>query len=234
MGRFISPDNVVPDYFHPQMLNRYSYALNNPLRYVDPNGHEAGDYDHGMGYDSDAQMEDSAGDSAAGNGGGSESSGSPVDAYGSLVETGMSLDTPSTTLDSLPIDPMMPDPTKYNKYELSSIEFGFSWSGRDLNLSFYDRHNTGFLSYSYSTTAFGFGLQVMVEEIDRNPTVALEDTTVTVGWSKYTALATTLDAKSFGVVGGLGFGIPGFNVTSPTSFSSIRDSLDVLVKGPGL
>jgi RHS repeat-associated protein len=38
IGRFISPDTIVPDPFNPQSLNRYSYCLNNPLIYVDPSG----------------------------------------------------------------------------------------------------------------------------------------------------------------------------------------------------
>jgi len=29
----------VPDLANPQALNRYSYALNNPIRYTDPSGH---------------------------------------------------------------------------------------------------------------------------------------------------------------------------------------------------
>jgi RHS repeat-associated protein len=39
LGRFISPDTIIPDPANPQSLNRYSYVLNNPLRYVDPSGH---------------------------------------------------------------------------------------------------------------------------------------------------------------------------------------------------
>jgi len=39
IGRFISPDTIVPEPFNPQSLNRYSYCLNNPLIYVDPSGH---------------------------------------------------------------------------------------------------------------------------------------------------------------------------------------------------
>jgi RHS repeat-associated protein len=40
LGRFTSADTIVPDPANPQDLNRYSYVRNNPLRYVDPSGHE--------------------------------------------------------------------------------------------------------------------------------------------------------------------------------------------------
>ena len=40
IGRFISADTLVPNPTNPQSLNRYSYCLNNPLRYVDPSGHQ--------------------------------------------------------------------------------------------------------------------------------------------------------------------------------------------------
>jgi RHS repeat-associated protein len=39
LGRFISPDSIVPQPSDPQSLNRYTYANNNPLRYSDPSGH---------------------------------------------------------------------------------------------------------------------------------------------------------------------------------------------------
>jgi RHS repeat-associated protein len=39
-GRFLSPDSVVPDPMNPQSLNRYSYVLNNPLRYTDATGRQ--------------------------------------------------------------------------------------------------------------------------------------------------------------------------------------------------
>lgn len=39
IGRFISADTTVQDWYNPQSLNRYSYCLNNPLIYVDPSGH---------------------------------------------------------------------------------------------------------------------------------------------------------------------------------------------------
>jgi RHS repeat-associated protein len=40
LGRFVQADTLVPDPFDPQSLNRYSYVLNNPLKYVDPSGHK--------------------------------------------------------------------------------------------------------------------------------------------------------------------------------------------------
>jgi RHS repeat-associated protein len=39
IGRFISADTLVPSPVDPQSLNRYSYCLNNPLKYTDPSGH---------------------------------------------------------------------------------------------------------------------------------------------------------------------------------------------------
>ena len=39
LGRFISADTIVPDPTDPQAFNRYSYVINNPLRYTDPTGH---------------------------------------------------------------------------------------------------------------------------------------------------------------------------------------------------
>ena len=38
LGRFVSPDVLVPNPAAPQSLNRYAYVLNNPLRYTDPSG----------------------------------------------------------------------------------------------------------------------------------------------------------------------------------------------------
>ncbi len=37
LGRFISPDSITPDM--TQGLNRYSYVVNNPVRFNDPTGH---------------------------------------------------------------------------------------------------------------------------------------------------------------------------------------------------
>ena len=40
IGRFASPDTITTNPANPQSLNRYSYCLNNPLKYVDPSGHD--------------------------------------------------------------------------------------------------------------------------------------------------------------------------------------------------
>jgi len=36
---FTQADSVIPNYYNPQALNRYSYCYNNPLKYEDPDGH---------------------------------------------------------------------------------------------------------------------------------------------------------------------------------------------------
>src|SRR5262249_20352555 len=38
LGRFVQADQHLPDLKDPQSFNRYSYALNNPLKYTDPTG----------------------------------------------------------------------------------------------------------------------------------------------------------------------------------------------------
>ncbi len=39
LNRFISADTIVPNHGDPQSFNRYVYTRNNPLKYVDSNGH---------------------------------------------------------------------------------------------------------------------------------------------------------------------------------------------------
>jgi len=42
VANFISPDSIVPDWQDSQLLNRYSYVRNNPLKFIDPTGHFLG------------------------------------------------------------------------------------------------------------------------------------------------------------------------------------------------
>lgn len=37
--RFTQPDTIISDIYNSQSFNRYSYALNNPVKYTDPSGH---------------------------------------------------------------------------------------------------------------------------------------------------------------------------------------------------
>lgn len=39
LGRFVQPDTTIENLFNPQAFNRYSYTLNNPLKYIDPTGY---------------------------------------------------------------------------------------------------------------------------------------------------------------------------------------------------
>lgn len=55
LGRFISPDSIIPDPFNPQALNTYSYANNNPISYNDPTGHQSEGADPEEPQDPDAE-----------------------------------------------------------------------------------------------------------------------------------------------------------------------------------
>jgi RHS repeat-associated protein len=39
LNQFLQPDTIIPDQFNPQSWNRFSYGLNNPIKYNDPDGH---------------------------------------------------------------------------------------------------------------------------------------------------------------------------------------------------
>lgn len=39
VGRFASADTIVPDPQNPKQFNRYTYSLNNPIKFFDPTGH---------------------------------------------------------------------------------------------------------------------------------------------------------------------------------------------------
>jgi RHS repeat-associated protein len=47
LNRFLSPDSIVPDPYNPQDWDRYSYVRNNPIKYVDPSGHNPCKYSWG-------------------------------------------------------------------------------------------------------------------------------------------------------------------------------------------
>ncbi|MBQ3635808.1 MAG: RHS repeat-associated core domain-containing protein, partial [Bacteroidales bacterium] len=75
VGRFLSPDPYVQDGTNPQNFNRYSYCLNNPLKYTDPSGYECEDLSGGesglaMMEDKDFMFEAHLMDLAMGGGGG--------------------------------------------------------------------------------------------------------------------------------------------------------------------
>ena len=41
LGRFLSPDTLIPDPYNTQDFNRYTYVRNNPMIYTDPSGHSS-------------------------------------------------------------------------------------------------------------------------------------------------------------------------------------------------
>jgi RHS repeat-associated protein len=90
-ARFIQPDSIVPEPGNPQSLNRYSYVMNNPMRYTDPTGHElvdqwqycfvlgCGEDENGQPRRSQPPAEDIGGGGGGGGGsGGGHCTGSPL------------------------------------------------------------------------------------------------------------------------------------------------------------
>ena len=45
LGRFVSPDSIIPQPGNPQAWDRYAYTYSNPVRNVDPSGHRACEWD---------------------------------------------------------------------------------------------------------------------------------------------------------------------------------------------
>jgi RHS repeat-associated protein len=44
LGKFIQPDDTIPNLWNPQSYDRYAYCLNDPFRYTDPDGRAAMDW----------------------------------------------------------------------------------------------------------------------------------------------------------------------------------------------
>jgi len=67
----LQPDTIVPGAANPQAWNRYSYVLNNPLRYTDPTGHYCvGDDDECADEGGDGPAPTGTGGNNGGGGGG--------------------------------------------------------------------------------------------------------------------------------------------------------------------
>jgi RHS repeat-associated protein len=49
LGRFLAADTQIPDPNNPKDLHRYAFAGDNPVRYVDPTGHDLGFWDWVIG-----------------------------------------------------------------------------------------------------------------------------------------------------------------------------------------
>ena len=58
IARFLSPDRYITNTYNAQNYNRYSYVLNNPLKYTDPTGYEPDEGEDGYGDDDESSAAD--------------------------------------------------------------------------------------------------------------------------------------------------------------------------------
>jgi len=115
---------------------------------------------------------------------------------------------------------------------LSSITIGGSRVGKDFMFILYDRNTGGpvpDVKWGKSTTVAGAGVSFALEEPGRCP-LPEEEPEITVGQSKYLGVFTALDAKRYGVNLGLGLGLPGLNVSAPSSAQEISEFTDPLAE----
>ncbi len=117
LGRFVSADPIVPGAGNPQAFNRYSYALNNPVRYTDPSGYKICDdvdaygrcitYDYGDDGSSTSSGSTWSGNDGDGDGGGGDGGGS-----GGYLASPLAVDITyfDTTINALYTNPPPPTP----------------------------------------------------------------------------------------------------------------------------
>ena len=97
LGQFLSPDTIVPGAANPQAWNRYSYVLGNPLKYIDPSGHEP-KYGEGACYGINCTNANGTvvapgnGMPGGGGGGGEDDNGLPDNLIEELMDAGVSED----------------------------------------------------------------------------------------------------------------------------------------------
>ena len=58
IARFLSPDRYITNTYNAQNYNRYTYVLNNPLKYTDPTGYEPDEGEDGYGDDDESSAAD--------------------------------------------------------------------------------------------------------------------------------------------------------------------------------
>ena len=83
LGRFLQADSLIANVFQPQTINPYAYVLNNPLKYIDPSGHEPFGGDENLNLNGDSGDAAVSGDGNSGDGtGGTAGENDPNDPIG--------------------------------------------------------------------------------------------------------------------------------------------------------